>query len=53
LVVPGMENLATMTVAVGSQLFGIGDFLVALITFIIVAFVVFMVVKVAKKWGVD
>jgi large-conductance mechanosensitive channel len=42
-----------MSVAVGSQQFGIGDFLVALITFIIVAFVVFIIVKVAKKWGID
>jgi large conductance mechanosensitive channel len=53
LAVPGMENLATMSVAVGSQQFGIGDFLVALITFIIVAFVVFIIVKIAKKWGID
>ena len=53
LVIPGMENLATMLVAVGSQQFGVGDFLVALITFIIVAFVIFLIVKVAKKWGID
>src|SRR4030067_3519143 len=49
LVVPGMDNLATMSVAVGSQQFGVGDFLVALITFIIVACVIFLVVKVGKK----
>ena len=53
LVVPGMDNLATMSVAVGSQQFGIGDFLVALITFIIVACVIFLVVKVAKKWKIE
>jgi len=53
LVIPGMDNLATMSVAVGSQQFGVGDFLVALITFIIVALVIFLIVKVAKKWGVD
>jgi large conductance mechanosensitive channel len=53
LVIPGMDNLATMLVAVGSQQFGVGDFLVALITFIIVAFVIFLIVKVAKKWGID
>ncbi len=35
------------------QLFGPGDFLVALITFIIVAFVIFLVVKITKKWGID
>ena len=33
--------------------FTIGHFIGALITFIIVAFVVFIVVKVAKKWGID
>lgn len=53
LVVPGMDNLGTLSIAVGKQQFGIGDFLVALITFIIVAFVIFIVVKVAKKWGVE
>ena len=35
------------------QLFGVGDFLVALITFIIVAFVVFLLVKITKKWGIE
>ncbi len=53
LIIPGMDNLATLTVAVGSQVFGVGDFLVALITFIIVAFVIFMIVKVTKKWGIE
>ncbi len=53
LVVPGMDNLATLSLAVGSQQFGVGDFLVALITFIIVAFVIFLIVKVAKKWKID
>ena len=49
LALPGMGDLATLSVVVGSQTFGIGDFLVAVITFIIVAFVVFILVKVAKK----
>jgi large conductance mechanosensitive channel len=49
LALPGMGDLATMGVVVGSQTFGIGDFLVAVITFIIVAFVVFLLVKLAKK----
>ena len=35
------------------QLFGVGDFLVALITFIIVALVIFLLVKITKKWGID
>lgn len=53
LVVPGMENLATFEIAVFSQIFQIGDFLVALITFIIVAFVIFIVVKLTKRWGIE
>ncbi len=53
LVIPGMSNLATYSATVLSQVFGIGDFLVALITFIIVAFVVFLIVKVAKRWKLD
>ena len=35
------------------QVFGVGDFLVALITFIIVALVIFLLVKITKKWGID
>jgi len=53
LAIPGMANLATYSVSVMSQVFGIGDFLVALITFIIVAFIVFIAVKVAKRWKID
>ena len=52
LALPGMDNLSTLSVAVGNQEFGIGGFLVALITFIIVAFVIFILVKVTKKWGI-
>ncbi len=53
LAIPGISNLATYTVATMKQTFGIGDFLVALITFIIVALIVFLIVKVAKKWKID
>jgi len=52
LALPGMENLSTLIVPVGNQEFGIGAFLVALITFIIVAFVIFILVKVTKRWGI-
>ena len=37
---------------VAEQVFGIGNFLVALITFIIVAFVIFILMKVTKRWGI-
>ena len=53
LAIPGLSNLATYSVAVLSQTFGIGDFLVALITFIIVALIVFLIVKAAKKMKID
>ncbi len=69
LAVPGLGNLATFKIPVPNtpldssgnptnasykgQIFGPGDFLVALITFIIVAFVVFLIVKIAKRWGME
>jgi len=53
LVIPNMADLATYTAKVFSQVFGIGDFLIALITFIVVALVVFVVVKVVKKWHIE
>jgi len=53
LAIPHMSNLATYTVTVLKQTFGIGDFLIALITFIFVALVVFLIVKVAKRWKID
>ena len=53
LAIPGLTDLATYSPQLGSQKFGFGDFLVALITFIIVAFVVFIIVKIAKRWHID
>jgi large conductance mechanosensitive channel len=53
LAVPGLADLATYTVPVMNQVFGVGSFLVALITFVIVAFVIFVLVKVSKKWGME
>lgn len=69
LAIPGLGNLSTFKIAVPptaldpqgnpidptytGQLFGVGDFLVALITFIIVAFVIFLIVKMTKKWGIE
>lgn len=53
LAIPGMSNLATYVVGVSSQSFGIGDFLIALITFIVVAFIAFLIVKAAKRFKID
>lgn len=49
LLIPGMDNLATVMVGP----FAVGDFLVALITFLIVALIVFIAVKVVKRWGIE
>jgi len=46
-------NLSTYTVVFDNQTFAIGDFLIALITFIIVAFVIFLIVKLAKRYKID
>jgi large conductance mechanosensitive channel len=53
LAVPGLENLATVSVAVGNQSFLVGHFIAALITFIIVAFVIFLLAKVTRRWGIE
>ena len=53
LAIPGLADLASLQYNVAEQVFGIGSFLVALITFAIVAFVIFILVKVTKRWGID
>jgi len=53
LALPNISDLATLSVPVGNQNFLVGDFLVNLITFIIVAFVIFLIVKVAKRMNID
>lgn len=53
LAMPGMSDLATLEIAVGSQIFRVGSFLVAVITFIIVAFVIFLLVKITKRIGIE
>ena len=49
----GLGNLATAQATFSSQNFLYGDFLLALITFLVVALVVFLIVKIAKKWGME
>ena len=67
--VPGLGNLATFKILVPQteldsqgkpidpnyvgQLFGVGEFLAALITVIIVAFVIFILMKITKRWGIE
>ena len=52
LVLP-VSDLVSLQYIVGEQVFGIGNFLVALITFIIVAFVILILVKLTKRWGIQ
>lgn len=52
LAIPGLDNLATIEISVYNQSFLVGHFVAASITFIIVAFVVFILVKVTKRWGI-
>ena len=49
LAIPNIDNLSTYMVGP----FAVGDFLVALITFLLVIAIVFVVVKVAKKWKIE
>jgi large conductance mechanosensitive channel len=46
-------NLSTYQVKFDGQFFMIGDFLIAVITFLIVVFVVFLIVKMAKRYHID
>ena len=46
-------DLTTLTATFDNQIFHIGDFLIAVITFIIVAFVIFLIVKIAKRYKID
>jgi large conductance mechanosensitive channel len=46
---PQINNLSTVSFGP----FGVGDFLVALITFLIVALIAFLAVKVVKRWKIE
>ncbi len=53
LALPGMADLATLEAPVFNQIFKVGHFIAAVITFIIVAFVIFIIVKITKRLGVE
>ena len=53
LVIPGLSDLATYAVVAMNQSFGVGNFLVALITFVIVTFVAFLLGNISKRWRMD
>ena len=47
--IPDFENISDIKVGV----FGIGNFIAALINFIIIAFIIFLIVKYATKLGIE
>lgn len=53
LAVPGLNNLSTYAARFMNQTFYLGDFLAAFITFIIVAVVVFLIVKLASRYKIQ
>ncbi len=53
LAIPGLKNFATYSFYIGPQNFAAGTFIAAVITFVIVALVIFLIVKVATRWGLN
>ena len=49
----GIGDLTSLKTPFAGQTFGVGDFLNAVITFIIVALVIFLIVKIAKRYKID
>jgi large conductance mechanosensitive channel len=49
----GLGDLNKAQTTFHTQVFSYGDFLLALITFIIVALIVFLIVKATKNWGME
>ena len=50
---PAGNDLTTLAVPFFNQVLMVGDFLNAVLTFIIVAFVIFLIVKIAKRYKID
>jgi large conductance mechanosensitive channel len=49
LAIPNFEDISSIKLGV----FGIGKFIAAFINFIIVAFIIFLIIKAASKYGLD
>ncbi|MDE1858033.1 MAG: MscL family protein [Thaumarchaeota archaeon] len=49
----GLGDFSTYYYTFAAQKFMIGDFMAAVITFIIVAFIIFLIVKLAKRYKID
>lgn len=53
LALPNISDLKNYSFTIAAQVFSVGNFLVTLITFVIVAFVIFIIVKITKRWGIE
>jgi large conductance mechanosensitive channel len=53
LILPGLGNLSTLSFTFMNQVFGVGHFIAAIITFIVVALVIFLIVKITKRAGIE
>jgi large conductance mechanosensitive channel len=53
LAIPGLGDLASLTVTIRNQIFGVGNFISTVIVFIIVALVIFLIVKIMKRAHLD
>ena len=51
--IPDFENIGDIKLEVGNAVFGIGNFIAAVINFIIIAFIIFLIVKYATKLGIE
>lgn len=49
----GVGNLTSLTEHYAGQTFAVGDFLNALITFLLVALVIFLIVRLAKRYKIE
>ncbi|MFX1410598.1 MAG: MscL family protein [Promethearchaeota archaeon] len=53
LFIPDFESIQDIKIEVGNTVFYIGNFIAAAINFIIIAFIIFMIVKYAAKIGLE
>ncbi|MFX1323247.1 MAG: MscL family protein [Promethearchaeota archaeon] len=53
LFIPDFESIQDIKIEVGNTVFHIGNFIAAAINFIIIAFIIFMIVKYAAKIGLE
>ncbi|MFW9906639.1 MAG: MscL family protein, partial [Candidatus Thorarchaeota archaeon] len=51
--IPDFENINDIKLELGNAVFGIGNFIAAAINFIIIAFIIFLIVKYATKLGIE